>query len=362
MSTLGYTKFGYLESGQTSSSNSGSGVSPLTTKGDIYVRNSTTDTRLPVGTDGQILIADSSTSTGLHYVGVTGATGINVISGSSGVSISVNSDVVTLNGTQTLTNKTIDSGWNTLKVTSGSLVQTNLNQVLNQQLLASSTPTFAGIKAQGSNVTFYDSSGIGGASIGFNPSGFAGFKTTIASNQTANRTIALPDQSGTVALTSQLASYVDLTSTQTITGTKTFTSPIIEQGTVNYGSISVPLKYNYVFSAKLSGLGTFIVLNFNIPNTLVNQSVLSTLKATFYDNTNGNCAFIRQTRVFSYNSSTPSMSLIYTSEQLVSKPNGTGYDAQCQVTQSNQLSVFLTPNTSAPSTDVLCEIEFLVRS
>ena len=49
-------------------------TSPLTTKGDVYVRNISGDTRLPVGLDTQILLADSSTTTGLKWGTNTAAT------------------------------------------------------------------------------------------------------------------------------------------------------------------------------------------------------------------------------------------------------------------------------------------------
>ena len=50
----------------------GASVSPLTTKGDIYTY-STTDARLPVGTNGQILSAAPSAATGLLWINASGA-------------------------------------------------------------------------------------------------------------------------------------------------------------------------------------------------------------------------------------------------------------------------------------------------
>lgn len=43
-------------------------ASPLTTKGDLYTRSSTAGTRLPVGTNGQVLSANSAQATGLQWV------------------------------------------------------------------------------------------------------------------------------------------------------------------------------------------------------------------------------------------------------------------------------------------------------
>lgn len=46
--------------------------SPLTVKGDIYTRSSSADTRLPVGTNGYALIADSTQTTGLNWRNILG--------------------------------------------------------------------------------------------------------------------------------------------------------------------------------------------------------------------------------------------------------------------------------------------------
>lgn len=81
-------------SGQVLSTN-GSGVlswipssaaSPLTTKGDIYTY-STVDDRLPVGTNGQVLSADSAEATGLKWITAAGVGANTALSNLASVAI-----------------------------------------------------------------------------------------------------------------------------------------------------------------------------------------------------------------------------------------------------------------------------------
>lgn len=123
----------------------GGGASPLTTKGDIYVY-STADDRLPVGTNGFVLTADSTQATGLKWAAVSGTgtvTTVSVVSANgfagtvatatttpaitltttitgllkgNGTAISAataGTDYLSPTGVETVTNKDLTSGTNT---------------------------------------------------------------------------------------------------------------------------------------------------------------------------------------------------------------------------------------------------------
>lgn len=71
----------------------GGGSSPLTTKGDLYTY-STTDARLGVGTNGQILTADSAEATGIKWATPASTSGLTFIK-SQTVGTAVSSQEVT---------------------------------------------------------------------------------------------------------------------------------------------------------------------------------------------------------------------------------------------------------------------------
>jgi hypothetical protein len=75
-----------------------SGGSPLTTKGDLYTY-STTDARLGVGTNGQILTADSTAATGIKWASPAGGGKVlQVVQGTSNTLTSIVSTTFTDSG------------------------------------------------------------------------------------------------------------------------------------------------------------------------------------------------------------------------------------------------------------------------
>ena len=105
-SLFGYTntvdsRLTALESGQST------GSTPITTKGDLLTKNSTALTRLAVGFDTNSLLSDSTTPTGLRW-GQVNHLNLNNIGTNSHAQIDTAiSNMVTLNGTETLANKTL---------------------------------------------------------------------------------------------------------------------------------------------------------------------------------------------------------------------------------------------------------------
>lgn len=86
-----------------------SGSSPLTTKGDVYTF-STVDARLGVGTDGQVLTADSTKTTGLKWATPAGSGDMLAATyDPAGIA----QQLVGTSATQTLTNKTLTDATNT---------------------------------------------------------------------------------------------------------------------------------------------------------------------------------------------------------------------------------------------------------
>lgn len=74
--------------------------------------------------------------------GITNDNTITNILGLSGTSLRTKTNVADTSTAQTFTNKTLDSAANTITITSGGLSGANVNTVLNQALLTTSTPTF----------------------------------------------------------------------------------------------------------------------------------------------------------------------------------------------------------------------------
>jgi hypothetical protein len=84
------------------SAGGGGGGSPLTTKGDVFTYSTAAD-RLPVGTNGQVLTADSTAATGLKWATVTGTGTVTSVAMTVPTGLSISGSPITGAGTLALT-------------------------------------------------------------------------------------------------------------------------------------------------------------------------------------------------------------------------------------------------------------------
>jgi len=109
------------------------GSSPLTTKGDLYTY-STTDARLPVGTNGHTLVADSAEVTGLKWAAPASGGGMTLLSTTtlSGSSTTVSSIDQTYNSLFILVRRVNMSSTGTLRIRpNGTATSTQNSYVVN---------------------------------------------------------------------------------------------------------------------------------------------------------------------------------------------------------------------------------------
>ncbi|TXH10643.1 MAG: hypothetical protein E6R04_04740 [Spirochaetes bacterium] len=198
--------------------------SPLTTVGDILGHDGSSVVRLAVGTDGQVLTADSGEDSGLIWatpvVDLSSATGIlataNGGTGQNSTAVFPTSGtVVTRDATETLTNKTVTGATLSLDDTDSAF---NLGLVSTSTLSADRSITF---DVNGSNRSVELSGNI-----------VLGGTLTTGGSLTTNQQLNL-SMSGATSLTLPTTGTV-----ATLTGTETLTNKDISSATNTYRDAS----------------------------------------------------------------------------------------------------------------------------
>jgi hypothetical protein len=216
---IGTDNITFVQYTGTAAFNAGNG---LTTTGNTLNVVTADSARIAVSADSidlaLITQSDNSTSAGLSFVSSVSRDGYGRVTGVT------TRDALLALGTNTTGDyvASLVAGTGvTLSNNSGESAQPTI--AIGQDVSASTSPTFAGLSLNG-NIVFE------GATANE-------FETTIAvTDPTADRTVTLPDASGTVALTSDLTPYALLAS-PTFTGTVTLPANTISQSMMSDDSV-----------------------------------------------------------------------------------------------------------------------------
>jgi hypothetical protein len=128
--------------GATGSTGPEGGTTTLTTKGDILARDASASVRLPVGTNGKVLTANSSTTTGLEWVAPTVYATVANLSTLSNTVTDISGNANTLSNTVTTLSTNASTLSNTVTTLSAN-VSTLSNTVTLKANIAS--PAFTGV-------------------------------------------------------------------------------------------------------------------------------------------------------------------------------------------------------------------------
>ena len=188
-----------LTSGTVAVARGGTGLASYT-KGDLLAASAaTTLTKLGVGTNGHVLTADSAEATGLKWAAVTAGTVTNVTSSTGALTIatSTTTPALTIRAATTSVDGIVQLS-DSIGTTSSVLAATPTAVKTAYDLANAALPKAGG------TVTGEILIGSAGSLV-FEGATDDTFETTLAVvDATADRTITLPNLTGTVALTSQL--------------------------------------------------------------------------------------------------------------------------------------------------------------
>lgn len=242
--------------GQTTTTSAFDALAPTTTKGDVIVHNGADNIRLPIGADGQRLVADSAQASGLNWVAGTAGTVTSVsgtanrVTSTGGNTPVLDIDAAYVGQASITTVGTLATGtWNaaTIAINKGGTGQVTANAAFNALSPNTSKGDITAYDVAsnvripvGANGTVLsaDSSQAGG--VAWIASGGAGTVTNVSG--TANRvTVATGTTTPVIDIS---ASYIGQTSITTLgtvaTGVWSGTSVLVSKGGTGLSTMTTP--------------------------------------------------------------------------------------------------------------------------